>query len=112
MAQGKPVIVTNYSGVCDFCTAETAKLVDYELVRVKADEYPFLDMGRIYEWADPDLDGAVEAMRMLAEDREHGRRLGSAARAFMLRAYSVDAVRQRYLGRLRELGFLPGLPQC
>ncbi len=105
MAQGKPVIVTNYSGVCDFCTPETAKLVDYELIRVKPDEYPFLDADQIYEWADPNLNGAAEYMRMLAEDREQGLRLGCAGKALMLREYSVEAVRRRYLTRLEQLGF-------
>jgi glycosyltransferase involved in cell wall biosynthesis len=105
MAQGRPVIVTNYSGVCDFCTSETAELVGYRLIRVKEDEYPFLDPDRVYEWADPDLNAAAESMRRLAEDREHGERLGCAARALMLRDYSVEAVRSRYLARLEQLGF-------
>ena len=33
LIQGKPVIATNYSGVCDFCTEETSLLVPYELTR-------------------------------------------------------------------------------
>jgi glycosyltransferase involved in cell wall biosynthesis len=105
MAQGKPVIVTNYSGVCDFCSPATAKLVGYELVRVGPDEYPFLDPDRIYEWADPDIDAAAEHMRRLAEDREHGAGLGRAARALMLREYSVEAVLARYRARIERLGF-------
>ena len=36
MAKGTPVIVTNYSGVCDFCNPETAKLVDYKMMRSEA----------------------------------------------------------------------------
>src|SRR5258708_20209802 len=107
MDLGKPVIVTNCSGVCDFCTPETAKLVGYELIRVKQDEYPFLDPDRVYEWADPDLNEAAEYMRMLAEDREHGERLGRAARGFILREYSVEALRSRYLARLEQLAFPP-----
>src|SRR5579872_72211 len=107
MAQGKPVIATNYSGVCDFCTPETAKLVNYELIRVKPDEYPFLDPDRIYEWADPDLNMAAEHMRVLAEDRKQSERIGRAARALMAREYSVEALRNRYFTRLEQLGFGP-----
>jgi len=105
LAQGRPAIATNYSGVCDFCTPETAKLVDYKMVRVQPDEFPFLDPDRIYHWADPDLHMASEHMRMLAEDREHGEKLGRAARDFMIREYSAEAVRGRYLARLGQLGF-------
>jgi glycosyltransferase involved in cell wall biosynthesis len=107
MAHGKPVIVTNYSGVCDFCTDETAKLVNYDLIRVRPDEYPFLDPDRVYEWADPDLNMAAEHMRRVAEDRAHSEQVGSAARTFILREYGMDAVRDRYLARLEQLGFGP-----
>jgi glycosyltransferase involved in cell wall biosynthesis len=108
MAQGKPVIVTNYSGVCDFCIPETAKLVGYEMIRVKQGAYPLLDPDRVYEWADPDLTEAAEYMRMLAEDREQGERLGRSAKDLMLREYSVEAVRNRYIARLEQLGFGSG----
>jgi glycosyltransferase involved in cell wall biosynthesis len=105
MAQGRPVIVTNYSGVCDFCTPETAKLVDHRMVSVRPGEYPFLDPDRSYEWADPDLNIASEHMRELAEDRAHGDMVGRAGRAVILREYSVEAVRKRYLTRLGQLGY-------
>ena len=107
MAQAKPTIVTNYSSVRDFCKPETAKLVEYELIRVNHDEYPFLDSDRAYEWADPDLEMAAEHMRMLAEDREHGKRLGRAGRELIVKEYSIDALRNRYLARLEQLGFGP-----
>ena len=79
MAHGRPAIVTNYSGVCDFCTPTTAKLVGYQLVRVKDDEYAYLDKESAYEWADPDLKMAANYMRELAEDREQSQHLGRAA---------------------------------
>jgi len=105
MAQGRPVIATNYSGVCDFCTPENAKLVDYKMVATRPDEYPFLDSDRHYEWADPDLKTASAHMRQLAEDRAHGEEIGRKGRATILRQYSVEAVRQRYLARLEQLGY-------
>ncbi len=106
MAHGLPAIVTDYSGVRDFCTAATAKLVPYELIRVRNDEYPYLDPGRVYEWAEPDVTVAAGCMRELAEDREQSERLGRAARELMSREFSISAVRRRYVKRLRELGFL------
>jgi hypothetical protein len=105
MMQGKAVIVTNYSGVCDFCTPDSAMLVPYELIRVKENEYPYLDPDRVYEWADPDLNLAAEYMRELAEDHGRGARLGESARAFLRREYSVQALRRRCLERFEQLGF-------
>ena len=63
MAHGRPAIVTNYSGVCDFCTPTTAKLVGYQLVRVKDDEYAYLDKESGLRVADPDLKMAANYMR-------------------------------------------------
>jgi glycosyltransferase involved in cell wall biosynthesis len=106
MAHGRPAIVTNYSGVCDFCTPATAKLVPYQLIRVKQNEYPYLDADRIYEWADPDLQVAANCMREMAEDRTQSQHLGRAGRDFIAREYSVAALRRRYLDRLQQLGFV------
>lgn len=106
MAYGRPAIVTNYSGVCDFCTEATAKLVPYELIRVNDNEYPYLDPDRAYEWADPDLTIAAECMRELAEDQEESKRLGRVAQEFIAREYSISALRRRYISRLEELGFV------
>lgn len=108
MAHGKPVIVTNYSGVCDFCTPETAKLVNYETIRLQADEYPFLDHDREYHWADPDLKAAAECMGQLAFDPGEGERLGLAGRQLILREYSPEALGRRCASRLEQLGFRPG----
>jgi glycosyltransferase involved in cell wall biosynthesis len=105
MVHGKPVIVTNYSGVCDFCTAETAKLVGYDLIRIKPNEYPYLDADRVYYWADPDLKTAAAHMAELAADRQQAAQLGSAGRDVINRKYSVAAVHSRYIERLRRLGF-------
>lgn len=105
MAHGKPVIATNYSGVCDFCTAETAKLVGYDLIRVKPNEYPYLDADRVYYWADPDLKEAARHMEELVTDRAQAQQLGSLGKDLVMRKYSVAAVHSKYVNRLRELGF-------
>ncbi len=105
MAHGRTAIVTNYSGVCDFCTPSTAKLVPYNLIRVNRDEYPFLDSDRGYEWADPDVNVAADCMRELAEDRAQSARLGDAARELIASRFSVRALSQRYMERITALGF-------
>ena len=43
---------------------------------------------------------------MLAEDREHGEKIGHAGKTLMLaKEYSAEAVRNRYLARIEQLGF-------
>jgi glycosyltransferase involved in cell wall biosynthesis len=106
LALGKPVIATGYSGVVDFCTPETALLVDYALERAPYGVYPLTDKSRDYYWASPDIDGAARNMSRLYEDRDLGRRLGRAGRELILEQYSVEALRRRYIKRLTELGWL------
>jgi glycosyltransferase involved in cell wall biosynthesis len=106
MVVGKPVITTGYSGVTDFCTPETALLVDYTLERVPQDAYPYMDAARKYYWAAPDIEAAACQMRKLYEDRNLGESLGQAGRALMLDRYSVAALERRYVERLSALGWI------
>lgn len=105
MARGKPVIVTNYSGVTDFCTHETALLVDYQLTAVAQDSYPYMSANRSYHWADPNVQTASHHMTRLFHDPESGAELGRKAQRFMQENYSTDALWRRYSARLSELGF-------
>ncbi len=106
MYYGKPVIVTAYSGVTDFCTPETARLVDYRLVEVRPEQYPYVDADRRYEWAEPNLGTAARHMRELYEDRQTASRLALAGQRLIRSQYSVEACRRRYAKRLSELGYL------
>jgi glycosyltransferase involved in cell wall biosynthesis len=105
---GKPVIVTAYSGVCDFCTESTAKLVDYELIAVQPGDYPYLDGDRSYFWADPNIGTASRHMLALYGDPASGADLGIQGRRLMLERYSKRALGQRYAARLKQLGFVAG----
>jgi glycosyltransferase involved in cell wall biosynthesis len=105
---GKPVIVTAFSGVCDFCTESTAKLVDYELVAVKPGEYPYLDSDRSYFWADPNIGTASRHMRALYEDPQPALNLAKQGQGLIRDRYSARALAQRYTARLNQLGFVSG----
>jgi len=104
MSFAKPVITTGYSGVIDFCTQETALLVDYKLESVPRGAYPFMDDARQYHWASPDIDHAAQCLRLLYDAPERGRSLGRAGLELIRKAYSSDALRERCLSRLIELG--------
>lgn len=77
---GVPCIATRYSGNLDFMDDSCARLVDFSMIDVE-------DGGTIYtsgtQWAEPDRDDAVAAIRELVGDDERRRSLGSAARATM-----------------------------
>lgn len=104
MALGKTCVVTNHSGPTDFCTTENALLVDHRLRDVGLDEFPFAG-GQ--QWAEPDEESAVAALRA-ATDQALRARLGAAARTLMRERYSMAAVgaimRERlYAGRAEAL---------
>jgi glycosyltransferase involved in cell wall biosynthesis len=100
MMLGKPVISTDYSATTEFVTPETGWPVDYELIPVQEGKYPFHE-GQV--WADVDIDHAAWQMRQVAGNPEAVRRKTAAARELIARDYSIDAVAQRQLARLRSL---------
>jgi glycosyltransferase involved in cell wall biosynthesis len=104
MARGKPVITTGYSGVLDFCTSDNSLSVSYTLEPVPPGAYPYMGPERVYQWASPDVDEAAFYMRQLYDDPTRGRRLGEAGRSLIRRTFSLEALQQRCLDRLIELG--------
>ena len=96
----KPVIVTDYSGTSDFCTRDTALLVDYELVPVRDGQYPFFDN---QVWAQPSVEHAAEHMRAVAQSRELSSSLGKLGRQYVMENFSAQAIGSRYVSRLQEI---------
>lgn len=78
MALGKPVIATNWSGNIDFMTPKNSCLIDYSLMPVAANAYPFWEGQR---WAEPDISCAAVHMRRLVSDQAWAAKLGLAARS-------------------------------
>lgn len=77
MAHGVPVVATGWSGNLDFMESDSAILVPARLVTVE-------DGAGIYRdsvWAEPDLDVAADALRILAGDHARWERLSIAAHA-------------------------------
>ena len=96
----KPVIATDYSGTTDFATRETTLLIDYELVPVRASEYPGAS-GQV--WAEPDTEQAAAAMRRLSHNPDLARRLGRASRELICRLYDPEVVGIQYVERIGEI---------
>ena len=101
MQLGRPVIATNYSGNTEFCNAETAYLVGYDLIGVREDEYIFVERGS--HWAQPRLDEAATLMRAAFADPAASRAKGEAAATFIKANFSIEAIGQRYAAQLAEV---------
>ena len=98
MQLGVPVIATAYSGNMEFCSPETAFLVEYDLVAPTPAEYPFVERGS--KWAQPSLASAAAAMREVYEKSECGRARAETARSRVKQNFSLDTIGHRYNGRL------------
>ena len=67
MLLGAPTIATNYSANIEFQNKENSCLVDYKLIKVGKDIYPYK---KDYLWADPDITQASEYMKRLYLDKD------------------------------------------
>jgi glycosyltransferase involved in cell wall biosynthesis len=100
MAMGKPAIATGWSGNLTFMNDENSWLIPYEMTTVGPDALPY-PAGA--EWAEPDLDAAVAAMRQVVADPEEVVRRGTLARRDMATMHSPERCGQMITARLAEI---------
>jgi GT2 family glycosyltransferase/glycosyltransferase involved in cell wall biosynthesis len=100
MSYGKPVIVTDYSGTSEFAKPHTACLVEYTLVPVPENAYPFW---RHQVWADPSADDAAKWMVRVVRDSGFRERIAEAGRKYVLDRFNEEVVGKKYAARLREI---------
>lgn len=103
MLLGKPVILTNYSGPCDYARPDNACLVNFSLVNVGPHDYIHAE-GRT--WADPDVSHAAWHMRQLVASPSVAAEIGRRGRLFLESNYAPAVVGLRYRQRLQDLGIL------
>ncbi|MBN9889820.1 glycosyltransferase [Salipiger abyssi] len=101
MALRVPVICTAYSGNMDFCSEETAWLVDYEESRLKQGDYIFVRPDS--KWAEPSVEDAARQIRAAYDDPAARAARAEAAYANISANFSAKAIAKRYGGRLREI---------
>lgn len=97
MFLGKPVIATGYSGNMDFMNADNSCIVDYQLVPVPEEAYPFWQQ---QVWAEPDIQQAAWFMRKLYNDEEYRSRIGANGKLTIFREHSSAIVGERMHDRL------------
>ena len=101
MQLGLPVIATAYSGNLEFCTDDTAYLVDSDLISVREDEYIFVERGSV--WARPNIVTAAAHMRTVALDPSAAKLKGANAASHVKANFSLRAIGQRYAARLTRV---------
>ena len=105
MAGALPVVATGYSGNLEFMPPGSAGLIPYRLVPIRTTQG---DYRAGWPWAEPDLDAAASALRHLAIDAGHHRRLAHAGRAAVRQRLApgvlAAVVRQRLGCLLRQAG--------
>ncbi|WP_322513843.1 glycosyltransferase [Rhodopseudomonas palustris] len=92
-----PVIASNYSGNRDFCTDETAFVVDGHVTPVLEDQYIYWND---QEWFEPSTESAAAHMKALFTDPNIATAKVERARRNMLDNYSLQACGRRYAERI------------
>jgi glycosyltransferase involved in cell wall biosynthesis len=103
MGAGKIAIATGFSGNCDFMNAENSLLVPYKPRPLRSGEYY---QGNGQWWAEPDHDGAVDAMRLAASGSVRVKTLGERAREHIKNHYTFAAT-----GKIAVAALHGALPQ-
>ena len=101
MALGVPVIATDYSATIELISPATGYPVDYKLIELRAEEYPF---ARGQVWADPDVSHAAWQMRFVVDQAGRNEDLIERARQHIKTEHGLRTVISRQDSRFRELG--------
>ena len=98
-----PVIVSNNSGMADFCTEETALLVGYDLK--PASTHLTVNSDRISMWFEPRVDELVQQLKKFIElkDSETIRKKVERAYSVISQNYTWDAIAQKWISFINEV---------
>jgi len=100
MYNGKPVIVTNYSGPVDYITKETTYPVKYTLKTIESDLGPYTKGNH---WADADVDQAAQYMVEVYNDRKKAQMKAQNAQKHIREMYSPVATGKKVKERLEGI---------
>lgn len=100
MAYGRPVIATGYSGSNEFIRKDSAIPINYTLIPVREGAYPQSE-GQC--WAQPDIEHAAWAMRLLVEDNSRYQEIAVAGQALIRDQFNEKVIGRRYAERLSAM---------
>jgi FkbM family methyltransferase len=99
MIRGLPVIATDYGGSAEVLTPDTGWPIGYDLVPVGHGCYPYPPDA---QWAEPNSDATVAALRAVVADPEDARKRGALAREHLLATRSPAAAAAWVAARVAE----------
>ncbi len=97
MSLGKPVIVTDYSSTKEFCNADNACLIPYQMVKPREDQIDCAPFKFVSEWPEPNINAAAEALIRLRNDLNFRHRIGENAKCYINSHFSRENFRQSVL---------------
>ena len=100
MLLGVPVVATDWSANVEFMPRECTCRIGCRMVPV-GDAYRFGEAAQM--WAEPDIDEAAAALRMLQENPERARQMAEAAKSHIRNQYSLRASAEKMKARYDEL---------
>ncbi len=100
MFLGRLAMATGWSGNLDYMTRDNSLLVDYDLIPVGADEYPF---GAGQQWANARVSHAVELLDAAIGDVEGRRVMAANGRRTIRMDHGYRAVGVRVMDRVSEI---------
>ncbi len=101
MSLGSLAVGTGWSGNLDFMNPDNSLLIDYNLVPVKEDEYPF---GKGNRWAEADPSDAAVKLQRLTDSPAEYRRLAARGARDLFAHSGYRAVGLRILQALEGVG--------
>lgn len=94
MAMSKPVVCTDWSSTTEFCKPGCTLPIPYRIVPVPVNQVDHPCYAHVKEWAEPDIDAAANALRILHDNVELRHEIGENARASISQQFSIENIRQ------------------
>jgi glycosyltransferase involved in cell wall biosynthesis len=97
---GKPTIATGYSGNLDFMNHENSFLVNSSITTIRENYGPYKAGGK---WAEPDLEHALEIMRLVERERSTATQIGARARESVAKQLHPGTIAKNVRQRLERI---------
>jgi len=100
MLLGRPVIVTAFSGNCDFTSSKNAFMVKFKKLKLKSGDYPY---GNNQIWADPIIEDAAKHMRHIVKNPQDVSKVAKAGQKKIKHDHSPEQVGRSYTSALMHI---------
>ncbi len=104
LAYARPLITTDYGGVTDFCTPQTATLIPAQRISVPQAHTILATEGA--KWADVSPDVLAQKMRWVYNNKTTAAEKAVRGQKLIQTDYTIAAQAKRYHNRLAKLGLL------